>query len=57
MEEYITLCLKCKKKGIVQDAEIVTMKTGMKAAKGKCSFCGGKLYKILPKNKKDEKNK
>lgn len=58
MEKYETLCLKCRKKGIMHDAEIVTMKTGMKAVKGKCGFCGGKLYKILPKdkNKKNEKN-
>jgi hypothetical protein len=36
----------------MKDVEEVVMKNGMKAAKGLCSVCGTKMYKILGKAKK-----
>lgn len=54
MEEKVqheAYCLKCKMKRIVQDPELVTMKTGMNSVRGTCPVCGGKMYKILPKKK------
>jgi hypothetical protein len=49
---YQAYCLHCKDTVDVKEAELVTMKTtGMKAIKGKCIKCGGKIYKILPKKK------
>lgn len=53
-EKYEARCFRCKESRAVQDPEIVTMKTGMKAVKGTCGECGGKLYRILPKNPKTE---
>jgi len=50
---YEAYCFHCKTKRVVKDPEIVKMKTGMEAVKGTCSECGGKLYKILPKKKKE----
>jgi hypothetical protein len=52
-EKYEAYCFRCKCKKIVQHPEISKMKTGMEAVKGICPDCGGKLYKILPKNKKE----
>ena len=49
--EYIAYCFRCKTKRPVKDPEIVKMKTGMEAVKGKCVECDGGLYKILPKKK------
>jgi len=33
------------------EVEVVTMKNGAKAAKGKCTECGTGMYRILPKDK------
>ena len=49
---YEAYCFRCKSKKSVKDSEIVTMKNGMKAVKGTCSDCGGKVFKILPKSPK-----
>ena len=50
MEKITGWCMKCKKKGKEMiDVEEVTMKTGVKAAKGKCKDCGCGMYKILGK--------
>lgn len=45
-------CVKCRvKEGReMTDVEIVTMKNGRKAAKGKCSVCGTGMYRILSKD-------
>ena len=53
-DKYEAYCFRCKTKKEVQNPEIVTMKTGMKSVKGTCSTCLGKMYRILPKNKKTE---
>ncbi len=42
-------CMRCKEKREMKDIEEVTMKTGMKAAKGKCTQCDCGMYKILGK--------
>lgn len=44
-------CMKCKTKREMKDVEVVEMRPGTKAAKGKCTVCGCGMYKILPKNK------
>ena len=49
---YEAYCFKCKTKRVISNQEIVIMKNKMNAVKGTCSVCGGKLFKILPKNKK-----
>lgn len=45
-------CVKCRDKAgrEMKDVEVVTMKNGRKAAKGKCSVCGTGMYKILGKD-------
>jgi uncharacterized protein (DUF983 family) len=52
--QYEAYCFKCKVKKIVQNPEIITMKTGAKAVKGTCPTCGGKMFKFLPKIKDDQ---
>ncbi len=47
-------CVKCKEKQQMKDVEVVTMKNGRKAAKGKCSVCSCGMYKILPGEKKKD---
>ncbi|MBU3896669.1 MAG: hypothetical protein KJ697_01925 [Nanoarchaeota archaeon] len=42
-------CMKCKQNREMKDVEEVVMKNGMKAAKGICTVCGTKMYKILGK--------
>ena len=42
-------CMKCKEKREMKDVEEVVMKNGMKAAKGICTTCGTKMFKILGK--------
>lgn len=51
---YEAYCFRCKTKKSILNPEIVTMKNGMNAVKGTCSDCGGKVFKILPKNKETE---
>ena len=54
-EKYEAYCFHCKTKKTVNNPEITKMKTGMEAVKGTCPDCGGKLYKILPKKKEEQK--
>ncbi len=44
MEAY---CVKCKQKREITDPEEVTLKNGRRAAQGKCSVCGTKLFRML----------
>lgn len=44
-------CVKCRTKREFVDGEIVTMKNGRPAYKGKCKVCGTVMFKILPKDK------
>lgn len=37
----------CKQKREMKDVEIVEIKPGRPAAKGKCTVCGTGMYKIL----------
>ena len=46
MEGY---CVKCRAKVEMAEAKEVTMKTGKKAMDGKCTKCGTRVFKILPK--------
>lgn len=43
-------CVKCREKKDIADGQVVTMKNGRKAMKGKCASCGTGMYKILPKS-------
>lgn len=45
----IGYCVKCKEKREMKDEEVVTMKNGRKATKGKCSVCGTGMYSIMKK--------
>jgi hypothetical protein len=42
-------CVKCKAKKAMSEANVVTMKNGRAAARGKCPDCGTGMYKILPR--------
>jgi hypothetical protein len=44
-------CMKCKADREMKDMKEVTMKNGMRAAKGTCVKCGTKMFKILGKAK------
>jgi Domain of unknown function (DUF5679) len=48
MATYEAYCVKCKAKRQFEGEE-VTMKNGMKAAKGKCPVCGTTVMRILGK--------
>ncbi len=50
-------CVKCRDKAgrTMTEVEIVTMKNGRKAAKGKCEVCGTGMYRILGKDDPDNK--
>lgn len=52
-EKIIGYCVKCRIKPgrEMKDVQIVKMKSGASAARGKCSVCGTGMYKILPKQK------
>ena len=41
--------MKCKTKREMKDVQIVEIKPGRPAAKGKCTVCGTGMYKILSK--------
>ena len=46
--EYEAYCVKCKEKNVVMsEVEIVTMKNGRMAAKGKCPTCTTGMFRIL----------
>jgi hypothetical protein len=48
MAQYEAYCVKCKTKRNF-DGEVVTMKNGRNAARGKCPVCGTTLNRILGK--------
>jgi RNase P subunit RPR2 len=39
-------CLKCRAETEVKDARSVTTKNGVPATEGRCSECGGKVYRM-----------
>jgi uncharacterized Zn finger protein len=45
-EKYEAYCVKCKQKREFE-GEVVTMKNGRRAARGKCPVCGTTLNRIL----------
>jgi hypothetical protein len=50
-DKMIGYCVKCKEKREMLEVQMVEIKPGRPAAKGKCSVCGTGMYKILPKAK------
>ncbi len=49
-DKMIGYCVKCKEKREMLDVQMVEIKPGRPAAKGKCAVCGTGMYKILPKS-------
>ena len=49
MADLIGLCMKCKQKRKMNEVKIEKNKKGRFAARGVCSVCGTKMYKILSK--------
>ena len=47
--QYEAYCVKCKAKRTFE-GEVVTLKNGRKAAKGKCPVCGTTVMRILGKS-------
>ncbi len=45
-------CVKCKEKRTIDNAEVVEMDNGRRAAKGTCPVCGTKVTRFLPSEKK-----
>lgn len=45
-------CMKCKEKRVINKAEILETKNGMRRLSGVCSRCLSKVSKILPKFEK-----
>ena len=50
-DQMIGYCVKCKEKREMLEVQMVEIKPGRPAAKGKCSVCSTGMYKILPKAK------
>jgi Domain of unknown function (DUF5679) len=48
MAQYEAYCVKCKAKREFE-GEVVTLKNGRRAAKGKCPVCGTTVMRILGK--------
>ena len=48
MAQYEAYCVKDRKK-VMFEGEVVTLKNGRKAAKGKCPSCGTTVMRILGK--------
>lgn len=46
-EKYTGFCVKCKKTVEIKDPEIVTLKNGRKAVKGKCPYCGTTVFRFI----------
>jgi len=46
-EQYEGFCVKCKKKVIIKDPQIVELKNGRKAVKGVCPHCGTTIYRFI----------
>lgn len=51
-EQQLTYCVKCRGKTPMKEIELVTMRNGRPAAKGRCGKCGCGVYKILSVEKK-----
>ena len=47
--QYEGYCVKCKEKRAMLDSEVVVMKNGRSAGKGKCEVCDCGMFKILGK--------
>jgi len=47
MATYEAFCVRCRKKVVVQNPEIVTLKNGRKAVRGRCPYCGGVVYRFI----------
>ncbi len=39
-------CVKCRQKREMKDPEVVTLKNGRPARKGKCGTCGTNMFRI-----------
>lgn len=48
-------CVKCKEKRTVENADVVEMENGRRAAKGKCPVCGTSVTRFLPSEKGKKK--
>jgi hypothetical protein len=48
---FDTFCVKCKGKKIMQDAIIYRTDSGRSMATGKCPDCGGKVNRIMEKDR------
>ena len=48
-DKIIGYCMKEKQKREMVDVQMVEIKPGRPAAKGKCAVCGTGMYKIMPK--------
>ena len=46
-EKYTAHCMRCKQKREVKDPEIVEIRKGTMAVRGKCAVCGCKVYGII----------
>lgn len=44
-------CVKCKEKRNIDNADVVQMENGRRAAKGKCPKCGTNVTRFLPSEK------
>jgi len=54
MTEYEARCMKCKKTvKPVKNPEIVEIRKGVNAVKGKCPVCNGNVFRIIGKAKND----
>ncbi|MEK7151059.1 MAG: DUF5679 domain-containing protein [Patescibacteria group bacterium] len=50
-------CMKCKQKREMKNVDMVEIKPGRPAAKGKCSVCDTGMYKIMSKEQAEEYKK
>ena len=50
-KEYKARCMRCKTQRDVKDPELVEIRKGVWAVRGKCAECDCKVYKIIGKKK------
>lgn len=50
-------CLKCRERKVMLDIILTTMGNGTPALRGECPDCQTKIYKLLPKRKREEKRR
>ena len=50
-------CLKCREKKVMVGILLTTMGNGTPAIRGECPDCGTKIYKLLPKRKREEQRR